>query len=67
MPRYFTVKEIARLVRRHPRTVYRWLDEGRLLGKKVVDGWLIPEEEVVKLIRDPFEEDTGERDAMRDF
>lgn len=57
MPRYYTVKELAKKFHRHPRTIYRWLDEGYIRGKKVRDGWLIPEEEAEKIIRDPFEDD----------
>ena len=57
MSKYFTVQEVAQVLRRHPRTVYRWLDEGYLHGKKDRDGWLIPAEEVERLIRDPFAEE----------
>jgi excisionase family DNA binding protein len=54
MSRFWTVKEVARALHRHPRTIYRWLEEGDLRGKKVKDGWLIPEEELNRIIRDPF-------------
>ncbi|OPY71366.1 MAG: Helix-turn-helix domain protein [Syntrophorhabdus sp. PtaU1.Bin002] len=57
MARYHTVKEAAKIVKRHPRTIYRWLDEDYIRGKKVRDGWLIPEEEISRIIRDPFEDD----------
>jgi excisionase family DNA binding protein len=57
MARYYTVKELANKFHRHFRTIYRWLDEGYIRGKKVRDGWLIPEEEVEKVIRDPFEDE----------
>ena len=57
MSRYYTVKEVAQILHRHPRTIYRWLDEGYLHGKKVRDGWLILEAEMERLIRDPFEEE----------
>jgi excisionase family DNA binding protein len=57
MARYYTVKEVAKIFHRHPRTVYRWLDEGYIRGKKVRDGWLLPEEEVEKMIRDPFDDE----------
>jgi hypothetical protein len=43
------------------------LDEGFLRGKKVRDGWLIPEEEIAKLIRDPFEDETEERLPIQNF
>ena len=57
MNRFLTVKDVARMFHRHRRTVYRWLDEGALRGKKVKDGWLIPEEEVKRMIWDPFQEE----------
>lgn len=57
MPRFMTVKEFAQTLRRHPRTIYRWLDEGFLRGKKVKDGWLIDQEEVERVLRDPAEDD----------
>lgn len=67
MTRFFTVKQVAQTFQRHPRTIYRWLDEGFLRGKKVRDGWLIPEEEIAKLIRDPFEDETEERLPIQNF
>jgi excisionase family DNA binding protein len=57
MAHYHTVKELAERFHRHPRTIYRWLDEGYIHGKKVRDGWLIPEEEAGRIIRDPFGDD----------
>ncbi len=59
MPRFYTVKELTKELRRHPRTIYRWLDEGFLQGKKVKDGWLIPHEEVERIIKDPFTDEAG--------
>jgi excisionase family DNA binding protein len=58
--RFYTVHEVATLVRRSPYTVRRWLREGRLKGirmKGEVPGddhalrapYLIPREEVAKL------------------
>jgi hypothetical protein len=57
MTHYKRVKDVAEIFHRHPRTVYRWLDEGFIKGRKVKDGWLIPQEEVEKIIRDPFNDD----------
>ena len=57
MARFFTVKEVANTLRRHPRTIYRWLDEDFLRGKKVKDGWLIPHEEVERVLRSAPEDD----------
>ena len=35
MPRFFTVKEVAQILRRHPNIIYRWLDECFLRGRLV--------------------------------
>ncbi len=61
MSRYFTIKQVALKFHRHPRTIYRWLDEGFLHGKKVRDGWIIPEDELEKIIRDPFKDEEPEK------
>jgi len=52
MPRFFTVKEVARIFRRHPRTIYRWLAEGFIEGKKVKDGWFISEKEIDRVFNE---------------
>ena len=52
MARFYTVKEVAVIFRRHPRTIYRWLEEGFILGTKVRDGWLITQEEVDRILAD---------------
>ncbi len=44
--RYYTVKEAAQILRVHPRTVRRWLKEGKLKGKKIGRIWLIPKTEI---------------------
>jgi excisionase family DNA binding protein len=56
MARFLYVKEVAEIVRRHPRTIYRWLDEGFLHAKKVRDGWLIPEDELQRIIKGKWDE-----------
>lgn len=38
---FLTVKEVASLLRVSNRTVYRWLTEGRLKGRKIRGGWRI--------------------------
>ena len=48
--KFYTVKELAGLVRRTPRTIYRWIAEGFIRPKKVRDGWLIPEEEIERIL-----------------
>jgi len=55
MPIFHTVKETAKIFRRHERTIYRWLAEGFIHGKKVRDGWLIPEEEIKRVLNEAEE------------
>ena len=51
MPKYLYVKEVAVLVRRHPRTIYRWIEEGYIKAIKVRGCWLVPYEEVERILR----------------
>lgn len=47
----FTVKETARMVRRSPDTIYRWIEEGFLENFiKVRDGYLIPKTEIDRIL-----------------
>jgi excisionase family DNA binding protein len=55
MPNFLTTKEVAQIFRRHPRTIYRWIDEGFLQAKKVRDGWLITQEEVERILTEADE------------
>ena len=50
MSEYLTVKEVASIVRRHQRSIYRWLDEGFITGKKLRGGWLIPRHEMDRIL-----------------
>lgn len=50
LERYLTVKEVAQYLKRRPRTIYRWLDEGIIKGKKVRNRWYIPVSEIVRLL-----------------
>lgn len=47
---FYTVKHYAQTVRKHPRTIRRWIEEGRLKAKKDRGGkgWLI----MVRNVRD---------------
>jgi hypothetical protein len=49
---YYLVREFAEIVRRHPRTIYRWLEEGFIVGTKVKDGWLITQSELNRILSD---------------
>jgi excisionase family DNA binding protein len=57
MPILLEVRQVAKTLKRHPRTIYRWLDEGFLHGKKVKKGWLIPYEEIERVLRGSSEDD----------
>ncbi len=59
VPRYYTVKEVAVMLRRTTRTVYEWIRDGRLRAKRVRDGYLIPEDAVFAILEDYVPE--GER------
>ncbi len=51
-PKYFTVKETARIVRRTEDTIRRWIEEGFLKEWiKVKDGYLIRQDEVMGLFK----------------
>ncbi len=45
-----TVRELAEEVRRTPKTVYRWIQEGVLVNVfRVRDGYLIPRKEAERM------------------
>jgi len=53
---FFTVRQVALEVNRHPKTVYRWISEGFLQNiTRVRDGYLIPKKEIerIKIIINP--------------
>lgn len=47
---YMTVKEVAEVLRKHPITIYRWLEAGRVFVDvpKVGQSWLIPRYQVFR-------------------
>lgn len=53
--KFLTPLEFGKTFRRSRRTVYRWLNEGRVINPssivKVRDGFLIPESEVSRIIK----------------
>ena len=49
---FLTVNEVAALVRRTPRTIYRWIERGLLPAHRIRSGWLIASESVRKLLPD---------------
>ncbi len=58
MPRYMTVREVAEVFRKSSKTIYRWVEEGKVFREvvRVNDGILIPEREVKRLIEEGKEE-----------
>ncbi len=53
MSRYLTVREFASIMRRHPRTIYRWIEEDTIQEAVKVKGkYLIPEEEVQRILKE---------------
>lgn len=53
--RWFTVSDIAELVRVQERTVRKWLREGRLAGLNFggKTGWRVKESELDAFLKDP--------------
>jgi excisionase family DNA binding protein len=47
-----TVGETAITLRVHTNTVYRWLHEGQLAGKKAGRKWLVPQPAIDAFMRD---------------
>lgn len=47
--KYFTVKEVSTIFRRHPATIRKWVAEGKLYALKIKHGLFIPVGEVEKL------------------
>lgn len=49
----YTVKDLARLFRKHENTIYRWIVEDRLFPNafRVKDGWFVPVADVRQLIK----------------
>ncbi len=58
MPRYMTVREVAEVFRKSSKTIYRWVEEGKVFREvvRVNDGVLIPEREVKRIIEEGQEE-----------
>ena len=50
-PQFLTVREVATILRKNKKTIYRWLDEGFLDYLKVRDGYLIRTVDVQKLLK----------------
>ena len=66
MPRYYTVKEVAQMLRRTTRTIYEWIRDGRLRAKRVRDGYLISEEAIDAVLVDYVPLGDGNLDEDQD-
>ncbi|MCK5235831.1 MAG: helix-turn-helix domain-containing protein [Deltaproteobacteria bacterium] len=49
-----TVKETAKIFKREPKTIRRWIDEGQMFNRfiKVKDGYLIPQSEIDRILKE---------------
>ena len=49
---YMTVKEVAAILRKHPITIYRWLEGGKIFPnvKKCGQNWLISRHDLVSTL-----------------
>ena len=65
MSRHLKVREVADALHRHPNKIYRWLEEGFIHGKKVRDQWLIPVEEIEKILNEPWGYDNSPKDQKK--
>jgi excisionase family DNA binding protein len=59
---YLTDREVARLLRKHPRTIQRWCQSGKLRCRKVGRSWRIPPRAVREAELDAELVDGVERD-----
>lgn len=46
----FTAEEAAKALRVHPKTLKRWLTEGKLKGVRLGRAWRIPRSEITRLL-----------------
>jgi len=49
--RYYTVREVAQMLRFDKMTIYRWIKSGKIKAVKINNRWLIPAEEVERIIK----------------
>ena len=46
MKKYYTTKEVAKMLRVHPRTIIKYIAENTLKASKVGVGWIISEKDI---------------------
>ena len=49
--RPLNVMEVSEFLRVHPKTVSKWLSEGKIKGVKVGREWRIPRSEIEKILK----------------
>jgi len=49
--KYYTIRELAQLLRLDKSTIYRWIKSGKIRAIKINNRWLIPAEELEKIMR----------------
>lgn len=54
---FVTVDEVAVILRRSPRTVRRWCEQGQVFSRstKIMGLWLIPRSELLEVIHGPHD------------
>ena len=50
LKQYLLTKEVAFKLRRSPRTIYRYIQSGVLTPKKIMGGWLTPQNQITNLL-----------------
>lgn len=67
MKKYYTVEQVAELLAMHPKTIQRYIREGKLSANKVGKSWRIPEQEFKRFAEKPKakeDSDTEKKQAV---
>jgi len=49
---YYSVEELSEILKLHPKTVRRFIREGKITGRKIGRSWMVHEEELKRYMRD---------------
>ncbi len=66
MDRYYTVEQVSDLLSMHPKTIQRYIREGKLQAKKVGKGWRITGHDLSTFAEGSGIDDTGFDDPIED-
>ena len=47
---FFTIKEVAKMLKMHPITIYRYCEKNKIKGIKIGNAWRISELEVKRIM-----------------